>query len=1457
MYYSPVATAIFLVFFSSIFSLNLNSQDLCQDAEYLGTLTCDDNIFGSFDNTNFNPDPEAFDCLSGQQTGWFSFDVMPGIAYAYVFESSIFNLFYGSCGNLTEIGSNCSSQFLPLMAGETHYILATNSANLFAMISQTNQECNTAEPISGNSVSAALGCVSESSGNGGCTGDNSLWYSYEINEDKTKLSIETEAEFGSAWVSLYQECNITLIEPIDGDCSSTFWEYDCLENGTYLIELMSDENNASEPVSMTITEQVIEVENDDCFNATVLPSLDCGGSVALFGSDEGSCGDLELTNDCFFSGVWYTFGTEPTLPEFSIGGENYELFTGDCNNLISIESCDFSINVNPEGEDYFLVIDDNSGLELITADTPVNLECEDATQLQLGMNTNFLCCGVPQWYFIEHTSDGIQFILEDQNSFDFEFFRGCGLLPFDVSNRDGFIFNQCDGPIYMSILSNDCVVFELEIIELSAQTEFANDCEDPQVIGELTTNAFPICISTDNTFACANSCEGISSVWFELETDELAELLNIQINIDFVEDISFNIFENSCSNFILACENTLPLSIPITPDRTYFVEVVSSEFLGLLDICLSTSSSPFQCPFDPAIHSILLDSLAGSFTNTNGVVSQNFLFDYSNCDSLCLSLDFDTDGQEWLGQGNLEWSGECDFGQIGCDGDIANAELGSCFDCWDFFSPRLILDDSIFYMDLIGDESNDPIETTLGSGIISIPPNMNGNGEVEILSQNWAANETFNYEALILICFNSPLQDNDGDGFLSDVDCNDNDPNIFPGNSESCDGIDNNCDNQVDEGLPLITYFQDLDGDGYGNPSISLVDCVTPAGFINNSMDCNDNDPNINPFANEVPNNDIDENCDGLIEMIDNDGDGANSDEDCDDNNPNVFPGAAELCDGLDNNCNQQVDENLSFVTYYVDMDGDGFGSPSMSVSDCIQPAGFVANSTDCNDSNNLINPTATEIPNNDVDENCDGIVAVIDNDGDGVNSDEDCDDNNPNVFPGAAELCDGLDNNCDAQIDEGFTLVTYFIDRDGDGFGDALTAQTSCGQPQGFVLNDTDCDDNNAAINPSATEIVNNDIDENCDGIAEVIDNDGDGANSSVDCDDNNPNVFPGAAELCDGIDNNCNLQVDEGLTQVRYYRDNDNDGFGDSTQSLTDCRQPSGYVTDNTDCDDNNNNIFPGNTEACDNIDNNCNGLVDDGVTFQDYFLDSDGDGFGNAASFINDCMQPSGHVLDNTDCNDTDPAINPAATEIANNDIDENCDGELLIIDSDQDGFNSDEDCDDMNANVFPGNAEVCDGLDNNCDAAIDEGLPITAYFLDSDGDGFGQADTMIEDCLQPVGYVDNDQDCDDSDPDINPNAEEIPNNGIDEDCDGADGSTSTFDLNGSPITLYPNPARNFLFIDSNESQLEYTLLSMSGELLGNGKLSNNRIDLSVIPTGIFLIKINNKEGAYVTDRIVKLD
>ena len=113
--------------------------------------------------------------------------------------------------------------------------------------------------------------------------------------------------------------------------------------------------------------------------------------------------------------------------------------------------------------------------------------------------------------------------------------------------------------------------------------------------------------------------------------------------------------------------------------------------------------------------------------------------------------------------------------------------------------------------------------------------------------------------------------------------------------------------------------------------------------------------------------------------MIDNDGDGANSDEDCDDNNPNVFPGAAELCDGLDNNCNQQVDENLSFVTYYVDMDGDGFGSPSMSVSDCIQPAGFVANSTDCNDSNNLINPTATEIPNNDVDENCDGIVAVID----------------------------------------------------------------------------------------------------------------------------------------------------------------------------------------------------------------------------------------------------------------------------------------------------------------------------------------------------------------------------------------------------------------------------------------------------------------------------------------------
>ena len=259
-------------------------------------------------------------------------------------------------------------------------------------------------------------------------------------------------------------------------------------------------------------------------------------------------------------------------------------------------------------------------------------------------------------------------------------------------------------------------------------------------------------------------------------------------------------------------------------------------------------------------------------------------------------------------------------------------------------------------------------------------------------------------------------------------------------------------------------------------------------------------------------------------------------------------------------------------------------------------------------------------------------------------------------------------------------TISTYYIDNDDDGYGDANTSVVDCTPPSGYATNDTDCDDNNDSIYPGAPELcdgiindcnngtlASDEVDYDNDGYVEcMIDVGGWQGNTSViggeDCDDTNNNVFPGASEVCDGLDNNCDGNIDENGTLV-FYADTDNDTYGDSNNSITACAAQAGYVTDNTDCDDTDNTVFPGAPELCDGMDNNCDGSIDEGV-LNTYYADTDNDGYGDAASTIQDCTAPTGYVNNNTDC-------------------------------------------DDNNSNVYPGNTESCDGIDNNCNNVTDEG------------------------------------------------------------------------------------------------------------------------------------------------------
>ncbi len=237
------------------------------------------------------------------------------------------------------------------------------------------------------------------------------------------------------------------------------------------------------------------------------------------------------------------------------------------------------------------------------------------------------------------------------------------------------------------------------------------------------------------------------------------------------------------------------------------------------------------------------------------------------------------------------------------------------------------------------------------------------------------------------------------------------------------------------------------------------------------------------------------------------------------------------------------------------------------------------------------------------------------DQDGDGYVALEDCDDTNASIHPEATELCDGIDNDCDGSVDEGFTLVPYYVDADQDGHGDPSTETTGCSIPTGYVDTGDDCDDTNPDVHPDAQEIVCNGLDEDCSSMAnDHPDGDGDGYDQCepgvsesdglpVDCDDAMPTVHPSAEELCDERDNDCDGEVDEDLPLNTYYVDNDRDGFGDTASTVEACAPPTGYVDNADDCDDDDPTVSPGAVEFHnDGVDSDCDGYNDYVVTISD---------------------------------------------------------------------------------------------------------------------------------------------------------------------------------------------------------------------------------------------------------------
>ena len=466
------------------------------------------------------------------------------------------------------------------------------------------------------------------------------------------------------------------------------------------------------------------------------------------------------------------------------------------------------------------------------------------------------------------------------------------------------------------------------------------------------------------------------------------------------------------------------------------------------------------------------------------------------------------------------------------------------------------------------------------------------------------------------------------------------------------------CDSTITLNLTIVgslTYYQDLDNDGYGNAAVSQTGCAAISGYVTNSSDCNDNNNAVYPGAIDIAGNGIDEDCNGFDAPL----------------QLGIYQFTGTLDCATQDVAATNTSANWSFSDFTaqgnVCASGGGiFNRSDWNLTTFINLNQYNefsitgANCTNLNLSKLALNHRTSSTggtPTIFVRSSLDNFGSDIDTIASSWNGNVLLADtiNLPATFANVSSVTfrfyviNQATSGSTLRMDNvslwgntiSITPTLFYADADNDGFGDLTNDSLSCSTPVGYVANSTDCNDADAAINPNTVWYMDMDGD--------LL---GDLMTTFTGC--TPPTGYVLNSGDCD--DTNASITV-----PTTYYSDVDQDGFGDDATAADFCVTPPNMVAIGGDCDDTNNAIYPGAPEICDGFDNNCNGTNDEGLIFNTYYLDSDNDQYGAGIGLVSCQTIPNpGYVLVNGDCDDTNPNVYPGATEILDNDIDENCDG-----------------------------------------------------------------------------------------------------------------------------------------------------------------------------------------------------